>query len=174
MDHIGSASWRTFVERQLKLNPNDSCGTHSPVVNLSQHNRREGPYRLCWERMMTSRFGRGTIHFLIVVELNYSCRQTNISSRISPTRTYPCDTNNLTRDGVVGVVDTGMDFTTSVILMAMALAKSLEDSSARNSGGSWFFQPVQVSNSGGSRHSMNSVPLLLIFVIRLETSTGME
>jgi len=25
---------------------------------------------------MTSRFGRGTIHFLIVVELNYSCRQT--------------------------------------------------------------------------------------------------
>jgi len=75
-DQCAAAQVFQYVERQLKLNPNDSCGTHSPVVNLSQHNRREGPYRLCWERMMTSRFGRGTIHFLIVVELNYSCRQT--------------------------------------------------------------------------------------------------
>jgi len=42
--------------------------------------------------MMTSRFGRGTIHFLIVVELNYSCRQTS----------------GLFNSGVLHVVDRGL------------------------------------------------------------------
>ena len=42
---------------------------------------------------MTSRFGRGTIHFLIVVELNYNCRWTpspfGLSLRSSLCRSAP-------------------------------------------------------------------------------------